>query len=140
MEPAFQRGDILFLDNQPSRISVGEIVVYNVKGRDVPIVHRVLETHERCVVLLSCAAASQGTLPPLRPGEDVRYLTKGDNNSLDDRGLYAPGERWLSREEIIGRARMYVPCRWELRSTNAELHVSNSQRSALPRHGHYFAE
>ena len=46
MEPAFQRGDILFLDNQPTRINVGEIVVYNVKGRDVPIVHRVLETHE----------------------------------------------------------------------------------------------
>jgi len=38
----------------------------------------------------------------------VRYLTKGDNNSLDDRGLYAYGERWLSREEIIGRARMCV--------------------------------
>ena len=46
MEPAFQRGDILFLDNQPTRINAGEIVVYNVKGRDVPIVHRVLETHE----------------------------------------------------------------------------------------------
>jgi signal peptidase len=46
MEPAFQRGDILFLDNQNTRINVGEIVVYNVKGRDVPIVHRVLETHE----------------------------------------------------------------------------------------------
>ena len=46
MEPAFQRGDILILDNQPTRISAGEIVVYNVDGRSVPIVHRVLETHE----------------------------------------------------------------------------------------------
>ena len=47
MEPAFQRGDVLFLDNHPTRINVGEIVVYSISDRDVPIVHRVLETHEQ---------------------------------------------------------------------------------------------
>lgn len=43
MEPAFQRGDLLFLWNrgwQDTR--VGEVVVYNVRGKDIPIVHRVV--------------------------------------------------------------------------------------------------
>ena len=44
-----------------------------VEGRDIPIVHRVLKLHEK------------------EDGE-VKFLTKGDNNSVDDRGLYAPGQ------------------------------------------------
>lgn len=42
MEPAFQRGDLLFLWNRGMETQVGEIVVYNVKGKDIPIVHRVV--------------------------------------------------------------------------------------------------
>lgn len=44
MEPAFQRGDLLLLWNRNlfSETNVGEIVVYNVKGKDIPIVHRVV--------------------------------------------------------------------------------------------------
>lgn len=38
-----------------------------------------------------------------------KYLTKGDNNMVDDRGLYAPGQMWLSREDIVGRARASLP-------------------------------
>ena len=49
-----------------------------VDGRDIPIVHRVLKLHEK----------EDGT---------VKFLTKGDNNSVDDRGLYAPGQYWLTR-------------------------------------------
>merc|ERR1712070_746905 len=85
MEPAFQRGDILFLSNHDDPIRVGEIVVFKIKDRDIPIVHRVLEVHEN----------SNG---------DVQVLTKGDNNRVGDRGLYAPGQVWLSREDILGRA------------------------------------
>lgn len=44
MEPAFQRGDLLFLWNRGPRADVGEVVVYNVRGKDIPIVHRVLRT------------------------------------------------------------------------------------------------
>lgn len=47
MEPGFYRGDILFLHLGKSPIRSGEIVVYNVDGRDIPIVHRVLKVHER---------------------------------------------------------------------------------------------
>lgn len=42
MEPAFQRGDLLFLWNRGQDTQVGEIVVYNVRTKDIPIVHRVI--------------------------------------------------------------------------------------------------
>lgn len=42
MEPAFQRGDLLFLWNRGMETQVGEVVVYNVRGKDIPIVHRVI--------------------------------------------------------------------------------------------------
>jgi signal peptidase len=45
MEPAFQRGDLLFLWNRSPRAEVGEVVVYNVRGKDIPIVHRVVRTY-----------------------------------------------------------------------------------------------
>lgn len=61
MEPAFQRGDLLFLWNRNLGMNqyagppahehspgtqVGEIVVYNVVGKDIPIVHRVVRRHK----------------------------------------------------------------------------------------------
>ena len=47
MEPAFYRGDLLFLtNNQEDPIRTGEIVVFKVKDRDIPIVHRVIKVHE----------------------------------------------------------------------------------------------
>ncbi|RMX68964.1 hypothetical protein KXD40_003445 [Peronospora effusa] len=52
-------------------LEIGDIVVYKVKGRDIPIVHRVLELHER--------------------------------------GLYASGQSWLEREDIVGIARASIP-------------------------------
>ena len=63
MEPAFYRGDLLFLyhdrevfwnrkiglliwiTNQ-APIDAGEIVVFKIEGRDIPIVHRVIKRHE----------------------------------------------------------------------------------------------
>lgn len=90
MEPAFQRGDILFLNNQDDPIRVGEIVVFKIDGRDIPIVHRVLKVHER-------------------PNGEADYLTKGDNNHVDDRGLYNMGQLWLQRKDILGRASASLP-------------------------------
>ncbi|XP_028097694.1 signal peptidase complex catalytic subunit SEC11A-like [Camellia sinensis] len=93
MEPAFQRGDILFLHMSKDPIRVGEIVVFDVEGRDIPIVHRVIKVHER-----------QDT------GE-VDVLTKGDHNLHDDRrgGLYAPGQLWIQQHHILGRAVGFLP-------------------------------
>ncbi|XP_058455154.1 signal peptidase complex catalytic subunit SEC11A [Malaya genurostris] len=90
MEPAFHRGDLLFLTNQEEPVRVGEIVVFKIEGRDIPIVHRVIKLHEK----------NNGT---------VKFLTKGDNNSVDDRGLYAPGQLWLTKKDIVGRARGFLP-------------------------------
>jgi len=91
MEPAFFRGDLLFLTNyEEDPIRVGEIVVFKVEGRDIPIVHRVLKLHEK----------ENGT---------AKFLTKGDNNSVDDRGLYAPGQLWLQKKDVVGRARGLLP-------------------------------
>ncbi|CAG0920460.1 unnamed protein product [Notodromas monacha] len=91
MEPAFHRGDLLFLTNkEQDPIRVGEIVVFKVEGRDIPIVHRVIKLHEQ----------GNGT---------VKFLTKGDNNNVDDRGLYAPGQLWLTPRDVVGRARGFVP-------------------------------
>jgi len=86
MEPAFQRGDILFLNNAKHEVLVGDVVVFKIKDRDIPIVHRILKVHKDAFT-----------------GE-VELLTKGDNNRVDDRGLYAPGQLWLKREDILGKA------------------------------------
>ena len=47
MEPAFYRGDILFLNMGRAPLRTGEIVVFNIDGRDIPIVHRIIKFHER---------------------------------------------------------------------------------------------
>ena len=95
MEPAFQRGDVLLLDNNRGAIDVGDIVVFKISGREIPIVHRVLRAHVHHGNASSDDAAD--------------YLAKGDNNAVDDRNLYAPGQLWLRRSEIIGRAVASVP-------------------------------
>ena len=92
MEPAFYRGDLLVLTNYRNvPVENGEIVVYKLSDRDIPIVHRVIKRHENT-----------------ETGE-IKYLTKGDNNQVDDRGLYSPGQKWIRPHEIIGRARGQAP-------------------------------
>jgi signal peptidase len=138
MEPAFYRGDVLFLTLSSAPIEIGDIVVYGrrvqtehfflntyrfkIKGRDIPIVHRVLETHY-----------------PKDPKDGkVRLLTKGDNNRVDDRGLYNPGQFWLDPEDIIGRAQAYV----STRSSNRFLLMSHFfiQLGAVCRFSHHHVE
>jgi hypothetical protein len=34
-------------------------------------------------------------------------LTKGDDNVIDDRGLYSPGQLWLEKKDIIGKVKGY---------------------------------
>ncbi|CAF1089602.1 unnamed protein product [Adineta ricciae] len=84
-------GDLLFVTNYPAdSIRAGDVVVFRIEGRFIPIVHRVIRVHER---------------------EDgyVKFLTKGDGNSVDDRGLYSVGQLWLEREQIVGKVKGYFP-------------------------------
>merc|ERR1711963_543658 len=47
MEPAFYRGDLLFLSHyRETPLEMGEIVVFRLNGRDIPIVHRLIKYHE----------------------------------------------------------------------------------------------
>ncbi|KAL4670921.1 hypothetical protein H8959_003630 [Pygathrix nigripes] len=59
MEPAFHRGDLLFLTNQ---------------------IHEKQNGH-------------------------IKFLTKGDNNAVDDRGLYKQEQHLLEKKDVVGRAR-----------------------------------
>ncbi|GES61894.1 signal peptidase I [Aspergillus terreus] len=106
MEPAFQRGDLLFLENRRPRAEIGEIVVYNVRGKDIPIVHRVVRTYPEIegktkqVKEITDASSTPSNM----------LLTKGDNNVADDTELYARGQDYLHREEdIVGSVRGYIP-------------------------------
>ncbi|KAM6351555.1 signal peptidase complex catalytic subunit SEC11A isoform X1 [Harpia harpyja] len=142
MEPAFHRGDLLFLTNRiEDPIRVGEIVVFRIEGREIPIVHRVLKIHENSVfsrlkspgllflvwkwfqtllsiseplpVLLSISKKDVGGSELHRAFKmqngDIKFLTKGDNNAVDDRGLYKRGQHWLEKKDVVGRARGFVP-------------------------------
>merc|ERR1711973_689943 len=88
MEPAFYRGDLLFLyHDRREPVEAGEIVVFKIEGRDIPIVHRVIKRHENT-----------------ETGQ-VKILTKGDNNQVDDRALYNWGQLWIEPKDIVGRAK-----------------------------------
>ena len=63
---------------------------FKVEGRDIPIVHRVIKVHEK-------------------DNGDIKFLTKGDNNEVDDRGLYKEGQNWLEKKDVVGRARGFLP-------------------------------
>lgn len=57
------------------------------------------------------SSAATDAYKQLQEAEDAAadFLTKGDNNAVDDRNLYAPGQRWLRRSEMIGKAVASVP-------------------------------
>lgn len=89
MEPGYYRGDALSLYN-PTKIYAGDVVVYQVGGRDIPIVHRILDLHEN-------------------DKKELHILSKGDNNNVDDRGLYESDQYWLENKHILGLSVGYLP-------------------------------
>ncbi|KAJ6004848.1 Signal peptidase I [Penicillium herquei] len=105
MEPAFQRGDLLFLWNRSPRAEVGEVVVYNVRGKDIPIVHRVVRTFPE----VDAKNKVKEITVDMTPSSHM-LLTKGDNNLADDTELYAKGQDHLDRDaDIVGSVRGYIP-------------------------------
>ena len=107
MEPAFYRGDLLFLTNPANTpYMLGDITVYKVPasdGSEIPIVHRILEIHTKCV--LATWLAPSTLLSLYRPKTEAQLiLTKGDNNPTDDIALYR-GVQWLEQKDIVGKVR-----------------------------------
>jgi signal peptidase len=110
MEPAFFRGDILFLTNFAHEpYFTGDVLVYKVPGVGTPIVHRVIETHG------TAPSGQNGSSKPgflgFVPTQDQLMLTKGDNNLLNDLDLYR-GLDWLRRRHIIGKVRGFFTICW----------------------------
>lgn len=90
MLPAFDRGDILLLWNRDQQARVGDIVVYEIADKSIPIVHRVLREHHST--------------------EKQLLLTKGDNNMQDDLPLYAKGQLYLNQKtDLVGTAKFFFP-------------------------------
>ena len=94
MEPAIHRGDILFITNHTNTPRIGDVVVYVNPDPlyPIPIVHRALQIFYK-----------------KENGEEVLHmLTKGDNNNVDDRGLYK-GPMFLKRHDMIGYVKGNIP-------------------------------
>jgi len=92
MEPAFFRGDILFLWKDNSPFEAGEVIVFSQPGKAIPVVHRVIQSFGNST-------------------HTSRLLTKGDNNSVDDRfgQIYVDGTVWLAPEDVLGRMKASLP-------------------------------
>jgi signal peptidase I len=63
METAMFRGDLLYLTNWKDPYRVGEITVFKIRDKEIPIVHRLIRVHEK---------------------KNLKFdmLTKGDNNPV----------------------------------------------------------
>ena len=86
----------------------------------------------------------------------VELLTKGDNNRVDDRGLYAPGQLWLERDDVLGRAvgtsAQIMSCTPSMRRPGLDgatvrspaphslVDLRTGRHAALRRHGHYYPQ
>ncbi|KAJ7149613.1 signal peptidase complex catalytic subunit SEC11 [Mycena filopes] len=108
MEPGIHRGDLIFLTNHKPhqyRYATGDIVVYqfpdNANNNPTPIVHRVVQT---VVPQQLCAAYYPN---PDCPQQEL--LTKGDNNDVDDVGLYPEGLERIERAHVLGKVRFILP-------------------------------
>ena len=47
MEPAYYRGDILFVSNYDKPVKTGDVIVFKMEGEPIPIVHRALITQQK---------------------------------------------------------------------------------------------
>jgi signal peptidase I len=109
MEPGFYRGDILLLNN-PQQLYVGDVVVFKLEDRTIPIVHRAIDLHITLVffIVFFLSRGTQLTLALIflicSKEEEIFLLTKGDNNRVDDRSLYGRNKFWLNRHHILGTA------------------------------------
>ncbi|GAW22417.1 hypothetical protein ANO14919_119540 [Xylariales sp. No.14919] len=90
MAPTFHRGDLLLLWNWTTSVEPGDVPVVWFHRAPLPMVHRIVQTTWDTSGLQS-------------------FLTKGDNNNIDDVALY-PGQRTsVYRSEVVGFVRGYIP-------------------------------
>lgn len=97
MSPGFERGDILFLTNWKKHVDVGDVCVFRMQGKEIPIVHRAIrKTHP----------PAKGALGP----GAAEIVTKGDHNRVDDHFLYSQvGKKFLREKEILAHVHASFP-------------------------------
>jgi len=82
MIPVFYKGDILVLNGaDPSQLKIGDVIVFSVPGRDVPVVHRIVKINT-----------------------DGSFQTKGDNNPGQ-----LSFEQYVSRSNVHGKVFLIIP-------------------------------
>eukprot|EP00523_Entomoneis_sp_CCMP467_P019130 CAMPEP_0168819374 /NCGR_PEP_ID=MMETSP0726-20121227/8262_1 /TAXON_ID=265536 /ORGANISM="Amphiprora sp., Strain CCMP467" /LENGTH=211 /DNA_ID=CAMNT_0008871775 /DNA_START=440 /DNA_END=1074 /DNA_ORIENTATION=+ len=76
----------------------GDVVALRVGDRQATIVHRIVQ-------LSTSGENEQESVGQAsrRKYQSVQILTKGDDNRVNDRGLYPPGESWLPVDSILGK-------------------------------------
>lgn len=85
MYPGFSRGDILFLQNWEREETAGDICVFQLKEKEIPIVHRIIDKF----------------YTQFRENGQKYIMTKGDNNRENDDFLYKKvGKSYLERKDI----------------------------------------
>jgi len=93
MQPAYNVGDLLVLQNIPSdRLQVDDVIVFEVSTRSYDIVHRIIDIRHRSL---------DGKL---------YFRTKGDNNPYPD--YWRGTECWfgmIPQENVIGKVIFSVP-------------------------------
>lgn len=97
MYPAFSRGDIVFLSNRTTDVHVGDIPAVWFTEQDQPMIHRIIRVWEESVMF------SQ------EQHNTTVFVTKGDNNDVDDMSLYPIGRSSVRRNEVLGFAIGYLP-------------------------------
>ncbi len=97
MEPAFYRGDIVLVEKanffginefNPEDVQIGDVVVYDAKWYDQPVIHRIINIVE-----------INGT---------TMYLIKGDNNNASD-PYYVTADQIQSKVVSFGDNLVVIP-------------------------------
>lgn len=115
MEPAFFRGDLLLVTHFNEDLEMGDIIVFKIPNQEIPIVHRamIIQIHQdqqsEPRYELSLLDTFNKKLIKQPYDQEFNLLSKGDNNPVNDRGLYPHGVIWLNRKHIIGQIRGYCP-------------------------------
>jgi signal peptidase I len=92
IKSARRRGDALFINNSTSRIAIGDLIAFRPYRRNISTVQRIIQVHQD------------------RDAGKDQVVTKGDDNRVDDRGLYAaPGQLWLEQAAISGNMVGIIP-------------------------------
>ncbi|KAL5050524.1 hypothetical protein BDW71DRAFT_203913 [Aspergillus fruticulosus] len=100
MLPAFAPGDVLFVTNHRQNVAIGDLPVCWLPGKAFPMVHRV---HR-----VMYGEQSNSNPDPVSTHQQL-ILTKGDNNLIDDTLMYPDSQDFLTRSQVLGFVRGYVP-------------------------------